>query len=81
MPKVTARQVWISVAMLVLFAPVFLSSGSAAFRPAWFTSRLGPLPVSVWMVLGLIAIFVLMVWIVSASAFKGADDAGEEPLP
>ena len=81
MPKVTARQVGISILLLVLFAPIFLSSGSAAFRPAWFTDRIGPLPVSVWMVLGLMVVFVAMVWIVSASAFRHGDDADEGTPP
>ena len=78
MPRITARQVWITVLMLALFAPIPLSSGSPAFRPAWFAARFGPLPVSVWLVLGLMAVFVLMVWIVSASAFRRAGDPGEE---
>ncbi|HTI67938.1 MAG TPA: hypothetical protein VL460_10390 [Caulobacteraceae bacterium] len=77
MPKVTARQVLISALMAALFAPVYLSSGSAAFRPAWFTARVAILPASVWMVLILIAVFVLMVWVVSGGVYGRDDDDRE----
>jgi uncharacterized membrane protein (DUF485 family) len=81
MAKVTALQIGLSILLLVLFAPVFLSSGSAAFRPAWLGTRLGPLPTDIWIVLGLMVLFVLMVWIVSVLAFRRADDSDEGAAP
>jgi hypothetical protein len=74
MPKVTARQIVITILMVALFAPVYLSSGSADFRPAWFTDLIGPLPVSVWLVIALIVIFVGMTWFVSGGVYGQNDD-------
>jgi hypothetical protein len=77
MPRVTARQIWITVLMAVVVAPVFLSAGSAAFRPAWLTARLAVLPVSAWITLAVIAVALVMVRIISAAVFAQGNDTNE----
>ena len=73
MAKLSASQIWLSVLVAALFAPVYLSSGSAYFRPAWFTQRFHGVPLSVWLVLGLIAIFVVLVCLFAGAAFGAAE--------
>ena len=77
MPRVTARQVWITVVVAALAAPVYLSSGSAAFRPAWFADRFAGLPASVWLLLALIAILLVAVRVISAAVFDQQKDTDE----
>ncbi len=58
MPKVQSRQVWLSLLVVALFAPVFLSTGSAALRPQWLDRALAGVPVfSLLAVLGLLVLF------------------------
>ena len=78
MPKVTTRQIVITILMVLLFSPVFLSSGSAAFRPAWFATPVANLPISAWLVLALIVIFVGMTWFVSGGVYGQDDDQGAD---
>jgi polyferredoxin len=77
MPKLRARQVWLSLLVIALFAPIYLPTGSAAFRPAWLSHFAAGMPISVWMVLGLIVLYVALTWLFSRSAF-GDDRTGGE---
>jgi hypothetical protein len=74
MAKLTGRQIWLSVLVFVLFTPVVLASGSAAFRPAWYPDRVAGLPLSVWLVVVLIAVFVALVTVFAWAAFGGAEE-------
>jgi hypothetical protein len=61
MPRVTARQIWITVLMAVVVAPVFLAV----------------LPVSAWITLAVIAVALVMVRIISAAVFAQGNDTNE----
>lgn len=61
MARLTGRHLWLSVLATALFAPVFLASSHGLLRPAWLLNRFAGLPVSVWIILGLIVLFVAMV--------------------
>ena len=80
MARVTSRQVWLSVLVILLFAPVVLASGSPSFRPAWYPTRAFGIPLSVWLVVGLIVVFVCLVALFARAAF-GAAVPDEEQAP
>jgi hypothetical protein len=69
MAKLTGRQIWLSILVVLLFSPVVLASGSAAFRPAWYPDRLAGVPLSVWLVVVLILVFVGLVALFARAAF------------
>lgn len=69
MAKLTGRQIWLSILVMLLFAPVVLASGSADFRPAWYPERVAGLPLSVWIVVVLIVVFVGLVTLFARAAF------------
>jgi hypothetical protein len=75
--RLTLRQVLLSLLVIALFAPVYLSSGWAGLRPAWLPDRVAGVPLSTWLVLGLIAVFVALVCLFSRGAFGAADTEGD----
>jgi hypothetical protein len=77
MPRVTARQIWITVFMAVACAPVYLSAGSAAFRPAWLSASVAMLPASAWIAIVVIGLCLLMVRVISAAVFDQQKDTDE----
>ena len=80
MARLSGRQVWLSVLVILLFAPVVLASGSASFRPAWYPMRVLGIPLSVWLVVGLIVIFVGLVALFARAAL-GAAGPDEDQAP
>lgn len=79
MPKVRSKQLWLSLLVVALFAPVFLSTGSAALRPAWLDQAVAGVPVFSLLVLGLLVLFVVLVWAFSGMAFGDAEDGSDQP--
>ena len=73
MTRVTGRQVWLSILATALFAPVVLASALPPLRPPWLAVRVAGLPVSSWLVLGLIVLFVAMVLALAASPAGGEE--------
>lgn len=73
----SARQVGLSLLLLALFAPVVLAVGSAAFRPAWLLAMLAGVPVSIFLVLGSILLFVTATWLFARVALA-ADGEGAD---
>ena len=69
MPKLSTKQIGFAFLVLALFAPVYLCVGSPAFRPDWLTLRFATVPLSVWVVVGLMGVFVLLTWAFSGAAF------------
>jgi hypothetical protein len=80
MPKVTARQIWITVVMTLVAAPAALPAGSAAFRPAWFADRALGIPISAWILLLMVLAYLALLRIISAAVFtdRNAGDEGGE---
>ena len=78
MPRVQSKQVWLSLLVAALFAPIFLATGSAAFRPAWLDRALAGIPVFQLMVIGLVVLFTVLVWIFSSFAFGDADEGSDK---
>lgn len=69
----SARQVGLSLFLLLLFAPVVLAVGSDAFRPGWLTATAAGVPISVLWVLGLILAFVFLNWLFARMIFAQTD--------
>lgn len=74
--KLPARQMWLCILVMALFAPVFLSIGSPRFRPSWLSATIGWIPVTVLGTLVLMSVFVCLTWIFSKVAFDTTDDDG-----
>lgn len=81
MARVTGRQIWLTILVMVLFSPVVLASGSASFRPGWFVARLLGAPLSVWLVVALIAVFVALVAAFAKAAFGQAEPTDQDARP
>ncbi len=62
--------------VLFLFAPVYLCVGYEGFRPDWLTTRVGVVPASVLVVVGLMAVFIGLTWVFSGQAF-GEDEGAQ----
>ncbi len=80
MSRLTLRQVILSVLVMAVFAPVFLAVGSPAFRPAWLSNPvIGEIPASALVELAYLALFVVLVWVFSGSAFAEDTDRDDGP--
>ena len=81
MARLNGRLIWLSLLVMVLFSPVVLASGSAAFRPGLYLARVGGVPLSVWLVVVLIAVFVGLVALFAhmAAGAAAADDGSDRP--
>ena len=71
MPRLSRRQVAFAILVLLLFAPVYLCVGSAAFRPDWLAERVAGVPLSMLLVVVLMVVFVGLTWAFSGEAFGG----------
>lgn len=76
MSKLSLRQVLLSLLVVVLFSPVVLATGSAAFRPALYSATFAGLPAFSLLVIGLLAVFMILVCILAASVFTGPGKGG-----
>jgi uncharacterized membrane protein (DUF485 family) len=70
MSRLRLRQVWLALLVMALFAPVALAVGTPVFRPAWLSAPLvGAVPASAVVVTGYILVLVVLVYVLSGSAF------------
>lgn len=77
MNRLRPSQLWLSVAVLMLYAPTLVVVGDARFRGSWLSESVGPLPVSVWLVCGLMALLIGLAWSFATTAFDVRDDQSE----
>ena len=73
MARLSARQLWLSLLAVILFAPVFVASGWPGLRPAWLADRIAGFPISMILILGLIAVFVALACWLAGGTFGAAD--------
>lgn len=73
-----AREIVLSLLLLLLFAPVVLAVGSAAFRPDWLLLKIAGVPLSVLWVLASILTFIGLTWLFAASIFSQAEGEPEQ---
>ena len=81
MTRLRPSQLVLSAAVLALYAPVLLVVGDARFRRAWLTESVGPFPVSVWIIGGLMMVLIALAWVFASSAFDTPDDAPRSDRP
>lgn len=69
-----AREIMLSLLLLLLFAPVVLAVGSAVFRPDWLLLKFAGVPLSVIWILVSILTFIGLTWLFAAAILSPAEE-------
>lgn len=77
MAKLGWKQIFGSLLVWALFAPVILATGSKAFRLPIYDGTIAGVPTFLLLVVALLLILMVFMWILSAAAFDQTDGQGD----